>query len=139
MAKKLSYRCKNERQQKDKATIYNSREWAELRIRKMQANPICELCEAEGHVAASQCVHHIHPIEKSSSIQEMRMWAFKWENLQSLCLHHHIEVHKQAGANRKENVAERRQMRQERWRDGMVSRFTSHPTDRDPENPAPSV
>ena len=138
MEKKLSYRCKNERQQKDKATIYNSREWAELRIRKMQANPICELCEAEGIVHATEAIHHKHPIEQSSSLQEMRMWAFKYSNLLSVCKYHHAKIHREAGANRKENVAERRQMRQDRWRDGMVSRFTSHPTDRDPENPAPS-
>ena len=143
MAKKLSYRCKNERQQKDKATIYNSREWAELRIRKMQANPICEMCEAEGHVAAAQCVHHIHPIEQSSSLQEMRMWAFKWENLQSLCRYHHAKVHREMGSNTKAKVAERAEARQARWKDSLLSRFTTKPTDDEgdqqtSENPAPS-
>ncbi|MCR5366560.1 MAG: HNH endonuclease [Prevotella sp.] len=146
--KRLAWRCKSTQQQKDKQEIYNSREWAELRVRKYQANPLCEMCIEEGKAAGvpdgyltpTQCIHHIHPIEDSSSKQEMRMWAFKWENLQSLCLRHHALVHQQAGANKKENVAERRVLRQERWKDSMLSRFTRPKDDSEPSpsTPAPS-
>ena len=34
-----SWRCRNTKQQKDKMEIYNSREWRELRIQKLRANP----------------------------------------------------------------------------------------------------
>lgn len=127
--KPTSWRSKSAQQQKDKMEIYNSREWAELRRAKMQANPICELCwKQEGVATAAACIHHVHPIEQSASKQEMRMFAFNWENLQSLCLRHHAEVHKQAGANKKENVAERRALRQERWKDGLIAKFATAST-----------
>ena len=70
--KPTSWRCRTPKQQKDKAEIYNSREWKELRILKLRANPLCEVCEREGIVTAAHAVHHRHPIEDSSSKAEMR-------------------------------------------------------------------
>ena len=121
--KPTSWRCKNAQQQKDKNEIYQSREWRELRVAKYRANPLCEMCEAEGIVHATEAIHHKHPIEDSSTNEEMRKWAFMWENLQSLCRYHHAKVHREAGANRKENVEERRQLRQARWKDNILQRF----------------
>ena len=126
-----AWRCKTIRQQKDKNEIYQSREWRELRIAKMRANPICELCEAEGVIHSTEAIHHIHPIEESSSKEEMRKWAFMWSNLQSVCKYHHAKIHRDAGANRKENVEKRRQLRQARWADNIVNRFIK-PSDTDP-------
>ena len=129
MGKPTSWRCKNIRQQKDKAEIYNSREWKELRALKFRANPECEMCLAEGVVTPTQAIHHIHPIEESSTKEEMRKWAFMWSNLQSLCRYHHAKVHKEMGSNTKAKVAERAEARQARWKDSLLSRFTTKPTD----------
>ena len=121
-----AWRCKNIQQQKDKNEIYQSREWRELRVAKYRANPLCELCLKEGVVHSTEAIHHIHPIEESSTKEEMRKWAFMWSNLLSVCKYHHAKIHREAGANKKENVQERRELRQARWKDSLMSRFTNN-------------
>ena len=127
MAKKqpTSWRARTVQQQKDKNEIYQSREWRELRVAKYRANPLCEMCEAEGVVHATEAIHHKHPIEDSSTKEEMRKWAFMWSNLQSLCRYHHAKVHREMGSNTKAKVAERAEARQARWKDSLLSRFTN--------------
>ena len=121
----MSWRARNPRQAKDKQTIYNSREWRELRTRKLRANPLCELCQQKGIVTAAHQVHHIHPIEDSTSKAEMRKWAFMWENLQSVCDQCHNDIHKAEGKGTKALAIERAKQRQDRWADGLISRFTA--------------
>ena len=121
----MSWRARNPRQAKDKQTIYNSREWRELREQKLRANPLCEICEQKGIVTAAHQVHHIHPIEDSHSVQEMRKWAFMYENLQSVCDQCHADIHKAEGKGTKALAIERAKQRQDRWADGLISRFTA--------------
>ena len=118
-----SWRCRNPKQQKDKAEIYNSREWRELRIMKLRANPLCEVCEREGIVTSAHAVHHRHPIEESTSKAEMRKWAFMWENLVSVCDACHAKIHKEERSHSKEAVKARAEQRHERWKDNIMSRF----------------
>ena len=118
-----SWRCRNPKQQKDKQEIYNSREWRELRILKLRANPLCEVCEREGIVTAAHAVHHRHPIEESTSKAEMRKWAFIWDNLVSVCDACHAKIHKEMKSNSKENVAHRRQLAHDRWAEAMQAKF----------------
>ena len=127
--KPTSWRAKTFQQQRDKAEIYNSREWQTLRIQKMRANPLCELCEDEGVVHATEAIHHRHPIEDSKTREEMRYWAFKWENLQSLCRYHHAKVHKEMGSSTKKVVAERAEARHARWKQSLLDRFTNRSAD----------
>ena len=91
------WRAKNQKQAKGKMDIYNSREWKELRALKLRTNPLCEVCQAEGYVTSAHAVHHRHPIEDSSSKEEMRRWAFDWANLVSVCDACHAKIHKEAG------------------------------------------
>lgn len=118
-----SWRCKDTQQQKDKNEIYQSREWAEMRKMKMEANPWCEMCLAEHRYVSACLVHHIHPIEESTSKAEMRKWAFMWSNLQSLCRAHHAEVHSDVGYHTKAAVQRRAEQRHERWKDSILQRF----------------
>ena len=120
----MSWRCKNLKQRKDKQDIYNSREWKELRIAKLRStNGLCEECLKQGIVTGANQVHHIHPIEDSHSVQEMRKWAFMWENLQSLCPSCHAAIHKADGKGTKALTIERAKQRQDRWADGLMSKF----------------
>ena len=119
------WRAKNQKQAKDKMDIYNSREWKELRALKLRTNPLCEVCQAEGYVTSAHAVHHKHPIEDSSSKEEMRRWAFDWANLMSVCDACHAKIHKEAGKGTKQLAQERAQQRQERWADGLMQRFTA--------------
>ena len=118
-----SWRCRNPKQQKDKAEIYNSREWRELRIQKLRANPLCEECEREGIVTSAHAVHHRHPIEDSTSKAEMRKWAFMWENLVSVCDACHAKIHKEQGKGTKALVKQRAEQRLERWEDSIMNKF----------------
>ena len=131
-----SWRCRNPKQQKDKMEIYNSREWKELRIAKLRANPLCEVCEREGIVTAAHAVHHRHPIEDSTSKAEMRKWAFAWDNLVSVCDACHAKIHKEQGKGTRALAKQRAEQRHERWKDGLMQRFMLKTGDTEP--PAPT-
>ena len=82
--KRLPWRCKSPKQAKDKAEIYNSREWKQLRAAKLKQTPYCEKCRSDGlaagvkpfgYVRAAHCVHHIVPIETATTTEEMRRLA----------------------------------------------------------------
>ena len=106
--KRLPWRCKNAKQAKDKATIYNSREWRELRAAKLRSQPLCEAHLKVGIVKSAHCVHHIIPIESARTREEM--WRLGVEcglsGLMSLCDQCHADIHKEAGSHTKEKVAE---------------------------------
>ena len=137
--KPTSWRCNSPQQQKDKNEIYQSREWRELRMAKYRANPLCEMCEAEGKVVSAHAIHHRKPIETANTKEEMRRLAFDWNNLVSLCRYHHAKVHKEMGSNTAKVVAARAEARQARWKDSLIGRFTTPMSEEQPENPAPCV
>ena len=134
--KKHNWRGVSDKVAKDKVEIYNSREWRELRIQKLRANPLCEVCEREGIVTAAHAVHHRHPIEDSTSKAEMRKWAFAWDNLVSVCDACHAKIHKEQRSRTKEAVKVRAEQRHERWKDGLMQRFMLKTGDTEP--PAPT-
>ena len=137
--KKLAWRCRDIQQQRDKASIYNSKEWKQLREAKLTAQPLCEMCQEEGrkqgvkrgYVRSATCVHHIVPIETATSMDEMRQLAFDWNNLQSLCRPCHNKLHNDAGYHTKEAVQERKQSAFERWKERQQGKRPDPPTDGD--------
>lgn len=141
--KDYNRRCKTEKQAKDKDRIYQSKEWATLRALKINANPLCELCESEGkakglkygYVRSAVLVHHIHPIEDSSTFEEMKRWAFCWSNLQSLCKEHHGKVHSLIGSQTKEVHKVRAQAENDRWLAKVKGNVTSDVTSEVTPNP----
>ena len=126
MNKKRYWRGVSAKVAKDKAIIYNSKEWQELRIAKLRANPLCEECMKEGIVTAARCVHHIVPIETARTKDEMRRLAIDCglQGLKSLCFACHARIHKELGSNTAKIVRQRAEARQDRWADGLVKRFT---------------
>ena len=74
--------------------LINSYTWQQLRHRKFLANPVCEMCAAEGRVTPTEEVHHIKPVESGRDEAEMRRLAYDYDNLQSLCKACHAAVHK---------------------------------------------
>ena len=131
--KRLPWRCKNQQQAKDKAEIYNSREWKELRIAKLRStNGLCEECLKDGIVTSARCVHHVVPIETARTKDEMRRLAFDWNNLMSLCKSCHARIHKELGSNTAKIVKARAEARQDRWADNLMSRFVIPKGDDDP-------
>ena len=131
--KRLPWRCKNQQQAKDKAEIYNSREWKELRIAKLRStNGLCEECLKGGIVTSARCVHHVVPIETARTKEEMKRLAFDVNNLRALCFACHARIHKELGSNTAKIVRQRAEARQDRWADNLMSRFVIPKGDDEP-------
>ena len=131
MAKRRNWRGVSDKVSKDKQEIYNSREWKELRIQKLRANPLCEQCIKDGEAAgipggyirSATCVHHIVPIETAKTKDEMKRLAFDVNNLRALCFACHARIHKELGSNTAKIVRQRAEARQDRWADNLRSKF----------------
>ena len=136
MAKKRNWRGVSDKVAKDKADIYNSREWKNLRNAKLRSTDgLCEECLKEGVTSAARCVHHIVPIETARTKGEMRRLAIDCglQGLKALCFACHARIHKELGSNTAKIVRARAEARQDRWADALVSRFTGKPNDEDGE------
>ena len=132
MKGKLPWRCRTIKQAKDKAAIYNSREWKELRALKIRStNGLCEECLKEGIVTSARCVHHIVPIETARTKDEMWRLAIGCglQGLQSLCFTCHARIHKEIGSNTAKIVRQRAEARQDRWADNLMSKFVKQEDD----------
>lgn len=130
--KRLPWRCKNQQQAKDKAEIYNSREWKELRIAKIRStNGLCEECLKEGIITSARCVHHVVPIETARTKEEMKRLAFDVDNLRALCFACHARIHKELGSNTAKIVRQRAEARQDRWADNLMNKFVKQDNDDD--------
>ena len=131
MKKKRNWRGVSDKVAKDKTEIYNSREWKELRIQKLRANPLCEQCIKDGeaigihggYIRSATCVHHVVPIETARTKDEMKRLAFDVNNLRSLCFACHARIHKELGSNTAKIVRQRAEARQDRWADNLMQRF----------------
>ena len=138
MAKKRNWRGVSDKVAKDKAEIYNSREWKELRIAKLRStNGLCEECMKDGVVTQATCVHHVVPIETAKTKDEMKRLAFDWNNLMSLCQSCHNRIHKELGSNTAKVVKARAEARQDRWADNLMSKFTTTKPDDEPTTQTP--
>lgn len=100
---------------KDYQHLLNSKRWRELRAWKLNAQPLCELCEAEGYVRSAVDVHHKTPVESARTPSEMERLCFDPANLQSLCIPCHAKVHKEMGSRKASGHIERENQRLERW------------------------
>ena len=137
MSKKRNWRGVSDKVAKDKQDIYNSREWQELRIQKLRANPLCEQCIKDGEAAgipggyirSATCVHHVVPIETARTKDEMKRLAFDVNNLKALCFACHARIHKELGSNTAKIVRQRAEARQDRWADNLMNKFVKQEDD----------
>ena len=79
--------------------VYHSRSWQELRNWYIQQHPLCEKCTQEGRTTPAECVHHIDSFTKyfrNNQITEKALEvAYDPNNLMSLCVDCHLEIHGQ--------------------------------------------
>ena len=132
MSKKRNWRGVSDKVAKDKADIYNSREWKELRIAKLRStNGLCEECMKHGIVTSARCVHHIVPIETARPKDELKRLAIDCglQGLMSLCFACHARIHKELGSNTAKIVRQRAEARQDRWADNLMSKFVKQEDD----------
>lgn len=100
---------------KDYQRLLNSKRWKELRAWKLNQQPLCELCEAEGYVRSAIDVHHIDPCESARTLDELEAKCFNPANLQSLCISCHAKLHREAKSHTKEVHKQREDERLARW------------------------
>lgn len=95
--------------------MLNSKRWRQLRMWKLEHDPLCQLCKAEGYVRSAVDVHHILPVEGVKDLAEMEARCFDTNNLQSLCIPCHIKVHQEQGSHTKEAHQQRQAEALSRW------------------------
>ena len=101
---------------KDYQRLLNTKKWKELRAWKLQQNPLCEMCQAEGYVRAAVDVHHIIPVESAHTLQEMEQLCYDIKgNTMSLCIPCHVKVHKEERSHTKEAHKQRQKDNLARW------------------------
>ena len=110
---------------KDYQHLLNSKRWKQLREWKLQQNPLCELCEAEGFVRSAIDVHHKTPVESARTPQEMEQLCFNPSNLQALCISCHSKIHREARSHTKESHQQRERDRFERWKAELERRVAT--------------
>lgn len=88
--------------------FYNTKAWKELRIMKLNLNPICEECERKGMVTPAQVINHIRPVTTHPDLK------LELSNLESLCSYCHqlITRHDYSKYNRF-NILQGRKMKQD--------------------------
>ena len=101
---------------KDYQRLLNTKRWKELRVWKLQQNPLCEICKAEGYVRAAVDVHHIKPVESARTLMEMEQLCFDIEgNTMSVCIPCHQRIHRELRSHSKEAHKQRQSDSLARW------------------------
>lgn len=76
----------------DRQKVYQSAKWKKLRQAKLMANPLCEVCLANGIIKPAIDVHHIDSFMNYTGNKRLQL-AYDYANLQSLCKECHSEIH----------------------------------------------
>lgn len=77
---------------------YNNQAWRRLRKYKLMMNPICEACGE----ALATAVHHIKSfVDEIDELKQMELFL-DYDNLMSLCVNCHNEIHNQDLKRKKE-------------------------------------
>ena len=106
--------------------LLNSKRWQEVkRIVWQRTNGLCEDCLKQGIVRAGVDCHHIVPVETATSPQEMERLCFDVNNVRLLCIACHSAIHEGMGKGTRKLAIERAKQRQDRWAEGLMSRFTT--------------
>lgn len=87
--------------------LIQSRRWAMLRKRKIEAFPLCEDCLKEGVLTSAREVHHAVPVETAADEAGMRRLMFNPGNLVALCHECHVLRHKELASHSRETARER--------------------------------
>lgn len=99
--------------------LINTARWKALRLKKLQANPLCECdeCKELERIKPATAVHHITPVESVTTIDNMEQLMYDYDNLMSV--HHtcHTRIHAEMFSHTKENVQRANRRRTKRFID----------------------
>lgn len=100
---------------KDYQRLLNSKQWKRLRQWQLQREPLCEMCKLEGIITSAIDVHHKVPVESAHNLDDMARLCFNPDNLQSLCISCHANLHRQARSHSREAHKQREEDRLKRF------------------------
>lgn len=100
--------------------LINSARWKSLRAVKLQVNPICEYCEANGLSTPATEVHHETEVESVPTERAMTLLMYDYDNLKSVCRPCHSEIHRIAFSHSKESVQANNRRATERFEDKFL-------------------
>ena len=75
------------------AKYYGSKDWHNLRNIYYNEHPLCEACLAAGKVTPGEHVHHLRRFLSGSTEEDKWMLLLNYDNLCTLCVHHHQLIH----------------------------------------------
>lgn len=101
--------------------LIQSRDWRELRARKLTANPLCEICLESGLYVSATEVHHKKPAETALTHAEMFNLMFSWDNLQSLCHECHQAEHRRLMSHSRDEIKRRNAARTQRFNERFLN------------------
>lgn len=95
--------------------LINKARWKHLRLKKIQACPLCESCQANDRITPATEVHHITPVESVTSAWQMEALMYDYDNLMSLCHECHKNIHAEMFSHTKESVRRANERRTKRF------------------------
>ncbi|MBF0577728.1 HNH endonuclease signature motif containing protein [Dysgonomonas sp. GY617] len=99
--------------------LINTTRWRQLRLKKLQAQPLCECdeCTANEKITPATEVHHIVPVESVNNIEQMETLMFAFKNLMSVSHECHVKIHQEMFSHSKVNVKKANEKRTKRFID----------------------
>ena len=88
-----------------------------MRLKKLQAQPLCECCQDKDKITPATEVHHVTPVETVTTIEQMETLMFEYSNLMSVCHECHKNIHAEMFSHSKENVKRANERRTKRFTD----------------------
>ena len=76
----------------DRQKIYQSAKWKKLRLAKLMANPLCEICLDKGIVRSAEDIHHKDSFLNYTGNKRLEK-AYDYNNLLSVCKECHSQLH----------------------------------------------
>ncbi len=80
------------RRDPDAQAIYDSARWKRVRALKIDADPLCEVCEREGRTTLAAQVHHVVKVRDEPGR------AYDMANLMSVCRSCHARIEDRDGS-----------------------------------------
>ena len=95
--------------------MITSPRWRRLRARQISREPLCEICLELNRTTIAQEVHHIIPVERAFTKEEMIQLMYDPSNLQSLCNSCHIDVHRAMNSYDKATIRKNNESKTKRF------------------------
>lgn len=96
--------------------LIHSQRWQRLRRWKLQAHPLCEMCEKQGRTTLATEVHHVTPVEFALNDDQKVQLMFNAGNLMVLCHDCHVRIHTEMGRSGRKRTQKQTQEQMKEFR-----------------------